>query len=163
VKPAQLEVAFDRAWNERQLVKLLLDLWRARGVQEPDKEVADRAERIKARLLQIKMQAYEGCSPLERDLWQALCEAELRHSEQCGRRFEDNNFRRRIAVLGIINATIENVLLFRTRASSRLKSVSMEAIVLKHNAAFGSHLCYVARQNCELRSLLSDARNESDE
>jgi len=23
VKPAQLEVAFDRAWNERQLVKLL--------------------------------------------------------------------------------------------------------------------------------------------
>lgn len=163
MKQGEVAVSLDRVWNERDLMKMLVNLWRAKTSEVPDGPVAGDAEPIKAKLLQTKMQAHEGSSLLERDLWQALYVEELRHSERNGRRFEDSNFRRRIEALGIINAAIENVLLFRTRASSLLKTVSLEAVMLNHKMVFGSHLCDVARRNLELRTLFNNMIDEPDD
>jgi hypothetical protein len=162
MNPEQFDASLTQVRSERELLKLLLAHWRVDATRTPDAQATGNVNRIKARLLQVKMEAHLGCTPLEHDLWLALYEEELRLSEQNGRRFEDGNFRRRIEALGIINAAIETVLHYRTRASSRLKTISLEAVLLRHREVFGDHLCDVARKNLEIRALFEQLGDEPD-
>jgi hypothetical protein len=144
--------------SERELVKMLVDVGRGKGA---DTEAENRE--IKDKLISIRMRAHIGRSAVERDLWLALYSQELSMTEAAGRKFEDSNFRRRIEALGMMNAAIESVLYLRMRASSKLKGVCLDHVVLLHPDVFGEHLCELARKNLEMRALLTALPDDVDD
>ncbi len=157
----QFEASMDRVRSERDLIKALADIRRTSG--DATSGGGSAGARIRDRLLSIRMRAHDGCPQVERELWKALYQHELRITEQNGRKFEDSNFRRRVEALGIVNAAIENILHFRSRASTRLKGVSLEQVFVDNKAVFGSHLCEVARKNLEVRALLAPLAGDPDD
>lgn len=157
------EAGVDRGRSERELIKSLVNIRRSFGDGISGRGSGSPGARIRERLLSMRMRAHHGCLPIERELWKALYKHELRTTEQTGRKFEDSNFRRRVDAMGIVNAAIENILYFRSRASTRLKGVSLEQVFIENQSVFGSHLCEVARKNLEVRALLEPVPGELDD
>ena len=162
INPAQLDASLTQVRSAREPMKKLMADWRADTTTTPDAQAAADVSRIKARLLRRKRAAHLG-APLEHDPWLALYEEELRPSGQNARRFEGANFKRRIKALGIIDAATEAVLHYRTRASSRLKSISLEAVLLRHKQVFGDNLGDVARKHLAIRALVEGVGDEPDD